>query len=296
MVKLAALVPAIVIISACATTPPETLQFGTPSGRPEAQFLTGDVNEAAGMVANGCMNAGMTVVSNNANQVVCEVSMTMTQQVITQFAIGNSYSSTPRQFIQFNLADVGETVRVQGTGWVETQMAFGQMRRMPMDQTIAWRNQMQQALFNIGAVPLPGTVDASKKSKIGFLAASLSSAGEVGGSSAVFVSGVYPGGPASEAGLKVCDRIDAVNGKGIVNMAGYTLEASRSGPGVPISVTVNRFGEEIQLQVVATTDPITMDVAAYQSHQLIASQGCREEDEALDTGTGPVVEGPSEAD
>lgn len=281
MKKFWALGSAIAAVAACASSPPETLQVGTPSGRPEALFLTDNVNEAAGQVANGCMNAGMTVISNNGNQVVCEVSMTMGQQIVTQLAIGNSYSTTPRQFIQFNLADIGDSVRAQATGWVETQMAFGQMRRMPMDQSISWRNQMQQALFAVGGVPVPGTVDASQKQKIGFLSAALSPDGNVGGSGAVFVSGVFPGGPASEAGLKVCDRIDAVNGKKIVNMAGYTLEASRMGESTPISLTVNRAGEVLELQVVATTAPMKMDAAAYQSNAIVSSKGCKLKSEAV---------------
>jgi hypothetical protein len=264
-----------VAVSACATTPPQTLQVATPSGRPEALFLTGEVSEAAGQVASGCMNAGMTVVSNNGYQVVCEVAMTMTQSVVTQLAIGNSYSTTPRQFIQFNLADTGDAVRAQATGWVETQMAFGQMRRMPIDQSIAWKNQMQQALFSVGGVPVPGTVDSSAKAKIGFLMADLSPDGKVGERGAVFVSGVFPGGPAEVAGLQVCDRVDYVNGAKVVNVAGYTLEASRTAAGSPIKITVTRGGQSLDLNVVATTGAIRMDPASYSSNASVTSDGCK---------------------
>jgi hypothetical protein len=272
-VKMAAI--CILGASACASTPPQALEVATPSGRPEALLLTGEVSEAAGLIANGCMNSGMNVVSNNGYQVVCEASLTMTQSMVTQFALGNSYSTTPRQFVQFNLADIGDTVRAQATSWVETQMAFGQMKRMPTDQTIAQRNDLQRALFAFGGVPVPGTVDTSGRPKIGIMLADLSSDGEVGGTGAVFVTGVFAGEPASAAGLKVCDRIDAVNGAKIVNMAGYTLEVSRSAEGTPIKFSVSRAGEPLEFDIVATTSASSNDTATYGSSARIAAKGCQ---------------------
>lgn len=263
-----------IVIGACASAPTETLQFSTASGRPEAIFMTADVSEAAGQVASGCMNAGMTVVSNNGYQVTCEVAMSMTQSVMTQLVIDNSYSTTPRQFIQFNLADTGEAVRVQATGWVETQMAFGQMQRMPTDQTVNWRNQVQQMLFAVGGVPSSGTVDSSKKPRIGFQMAELGVDGSAGNSGAVFVSGVFPEGPAGAAGLRVCDRIESVNGTKIVNSAGYALEVSKASDGVPFKFIVDRDGEKLEFEIMPTTAAFKLDASTYQRNSEVISNGC----------------------
>jgi hypothetical protein len=103
-----------------------------PSGDPEAGFPNATSIEASGKLVSLCIANGLTVVSSQPNEVVCEVKIGAVKSFFAQLLLGNAYSTTPQALVRFTIAQVGANAIVQAKGWVETQMAFGQIRRMDL--------------------------------------------------------------------------------------------------------------------------------------------------------------------
>ncbi|WP_010339554.1 PDZ domain-containing protein [Sphingobium yanoikuyae] len=100
----------------------------TPSGAVETIFA----DKPAGAIAklsSKCIDARWTVITSSSNELVCEAPMNMGQSIMGQLLMGNSYSTPPRRFFRFNVAGIEGDSRVQASGWMELQMAFGQMKR-----------------------------------------------------------------------------------------------------------------------------------------------------------------------
>jgi len=198
------------------------------------------------------MDAGMQVTSSSDNQVTCESQMNMTQSVLTQMAIGNSYSTTPRQFVQVSLAQIGEDVRTQATSWVETQMAFGQVNRMQTDQSNKQKNDLQRFLFGAGGVPADSAVVSDQKYLMGFMSFDWNDTtaetydGDFGGRPhGVYISEVTPGLPAELSGLQVCDRLVSIDRQRV-----SSTEAIPASTSAKRRVVVDRNGEELELTIV----------------------------------------------
>lgn len=100
----------------------------TPSGAVEALF-TDVPRTVIGKLSSKCIDARWTVVSSAESELVCEAPMSTMQSALGQALMGNSYSTPPRRFFRFNVTQVNGISRVQASGWMELQMAFGQMRR-----------------------------------------------------------------------------------------------------------------------------------------------------------------------
>ena len=100
----------------------------TPTGAAEMLFPN-HATEVVGKLSNKCIDARWTVISSNPTDLVCEAPMNMGQSVLGQMLMGNSYSTPPRRFFRFNVAEIYGVSRVQASGWMELQMAFGQMKR-----------------------------------------------------------------------------------------------------------------------------------------------------------------------
>lgn len=113
----------------------------TPSGRTEAIFALAVV-EASDRITNGCMDYGWTVVSTTSTVVICEAQLGTLQSALAQALLGNQYSTPPKSLIRFNLAGLNGGTRVQATGWVETQMVFGQTRTQEMSSDNYHNNVM----------------------------------------------------------------------------------------------------------------------------------------------------------
>lgn len=113
----------------------------TPSGRTEAVFDLAVV-ATSDRIANGCGDLGWTLVSSTSTMVVCEAQMNTLQSVLATLAIGNQYSTPPKQYLRFNIAGLQSGSRVQATGWIETQMAFGQVRSEEMSSSNYHNNVM----------------------------------------------------------------------------------------------------------------------------------------------------------
>ncbi len=90
------------------------------------------VDKAQPKVIEGCIKSGWTVVQATPNSVTCKIPMSMGKSVLSQMLIGNSYSTPPEQLIQFFFASHEHGSQIQTSSWIETQMAFGQMRRQEL--------------------------------------------------------------------------------------------------------------------------------------------------------------------
>lgn len=100
----------------------------TPSGNPEAYFGT-SVVQTSDLFANKCIDMGWRVISSTDTVIICQAPMNFGQSLLSAMLIGNQYSTPPQLYYRFNLAGVRVGTRAQVTSWIETQMAFGQIRK-----------------------------------------------------------------------------------------------------------------------------------------------------------------------
>jgi hypothetical protein len=122
----------------------------TASGYPEGLFRNADVDTIRSRLMDGCTSGGIPVIDAGGNQVLCGKTMTGGDAVLAQLLVGNSYSTTPERKLKFMIFQSGGDVRVTAQQWVETQMAFGQMRRQEL-RSNNQNNEIQQFLQNLGA-------------------------------------------------------------------------------------------------------------------------------------------------
>lgn len=106
--------------------------------------------DVSGRIASACAERGMLVVSATPNQVRCEVQMDAGAQVVAQMLVGNSYSTTPRNIVQFTLFQSGAQTGVQVIQWIESTTAFGQTNQEIVTNADS-RARLRQFLLGIGA-------------------------------------------------------------------------------------------------------------------------------------------------
>jgi hypothetical protein len=192
--------------------------------------------DAAGKVASKCMDRGWQITSQTSNQVTCQIPFGGFKQALAGALIGNAYSTPPNIYAAFNLAQVGGDVRAQARAWMETQMAFGQVRQMQYTDNKTKVNLMN-FLVEAGAALPNGTV---------FNVAWIGVTGHKSDTTVMNVTHVFSNSPAAQAGVKIGDQITAVDGKGFKNNADLSNRLSKiSGASFPI--TVVRDGQTITL-------------------------------------------------
>lgn len=115
---------------ACITSPALADKFFavTPSGSAEMLFAENPPT-VVGKLSSKCIDSHWTVVTSSSNELGCEAPLNMGQSVLGQMLMGNSYSTPPRRFFRFNVIEVNGISRAQASGWIELQMAFGQVKR-----------------------------------------------------------------------------------------------------------------------------------------------------------------------
>jgi len=222
----------------------------TPSGRPDALFPGMTADTAQAKIASYCMDKAMTVVSTSPGQVVCEAKMGMMQSVLSQMLIGNSYSTPPRQLIRFNVVSLGADARVQANAWIETQMAFGQMRQEALDGDKI-NDGLESILLGAGGSLPAGTRIKSGAAYLGFQGSpEVRNAGR-SQFSVWPVKGFQADSPAKEAGVQIGDVITKVNGervKGDDEMGTRLARMMHSGK-PDFALTVERNGVEQTITV-----------------------------------------------
>lgn len=136
------------ILSACAASQP--LIKPTSSGYPEGIFRNTSIDRISSKIMDGCTSNGLIIYEATSNQVVCGKTMSGMDAVLGQLVVGNSYSTTPERKVRFSIFQQGNDVKVVAHEWMESQMAFGQIRRQPFDANHQ-KNSLQQFLFSLGA-------------------------------------------------------------------------------------------------------------------------------------------------
>ncbi|WP_374593012.1 PDZ domain-containing protein [Sphingosinicella sp.] len=231
----------------------------TPSGLPDMIFKNTAATEASGKLANMCMNRGLTVASTSTNEVLCQVPMNILKSALTQALIGNSYSTTPIQYIRFSIAQINSDTRVQAASWVETQMAFGQLRREPLTSDNLY-NDLMNFMEASGGDYVPGTTFPNH--------AFIGSGGGRGEiinhngkkiGAIVLLDLVYDG-PLHKAGAQIGDTIFSINKKTFKTYGEFQKRLQGINIGEPVRVTVLRQGQPVDLTFTATRRPPITDI------------------------------------
>lgn len=142
------LVSIILVVVGCAAQ--QTLIKPTASGYPEGSFSNTSVEEVRSKLIDGCSSRGIFVQDTVGNQVVCGKTMEGMDAVLGSLVVGNKYSTTPERKIRFVIFQSGADVKVTAQQWIESQMAFGQIRRQELKNN-NHNNDVQQFLFSLGA-------------------------------------------------------------------------------------------------------------------------------------------------
>lgn len=236
----------------------------TPSGRAEAYFDM-PVVQTSDLLANKCIDLGWTVVSTTETIVTCQAPMSLGQSILASLAIGNQYSTPPVMFYRFNLAGSGTSTRVQVNGWIETQMAFGQVRHEDLAGAPFYNGAMDFFEAAGGRWP-PGT----RFPNHAWIGVHFDPSGVA--QKVARIEEVDPDGPADRAGLMVGDVVTRIAGKKIKDggdlldalakahkSATYRVDYTRSGKSN--SVTIDRVerspigGPPIDLTVAEAASP-----------------------------------------
>lgn len=123
----------------------EPLKKQTASGKPEAEFPTYSVKQVMNGLVGMCNSSGLMIDSQADNYIVCSKTLEGGQALLTQMAIGNSYSTTPQNKVRFSVSSFKNGTKVYADMWSETQMALGQVNKVPLEGNKA-KNDIQKLL------------------------------------------------------------------------------------------------------------------------------------------------------
>lgn len=213
----------------------------TPSGRAEGYFDM-PVVDASDHLANKCIDLGWTVVSTTTTVITCEAPMNFGQQLLGQLLMGNSYSTPPRMYYQFNIAGAGPSTRVQVNGWTELQMAFGQTRRTDMAGP-AFHNSAMDFIQGVGGRWPPGT-EFPNHVLVGFRP-ELVDQPEKG----LRLVEIEAGSPADAAGLRVGDVVTRIAKKRVKDQGDLLDALAKAAESESYSVEYHRSGKKDEVQV-----------------------------------------------
>lgn len=145
MITKTTIAAAALLLAGCST---QELLLQTPSGYPEATFSNASLETVENKFVGACSQIGAAVTESSPNQVVCGKPMDGQSAVLMQALIGNAYSTPPVEKLRFVLYSTGSGVHVTAYHWVETQMAYGQVRTTELNGT-AQRNDLQLILYRL---------------------------------------------------------------------------------------------------------------------------------------------------
>jgi len=182
----------------------------TPTGTTEMIFA-GAPQEVIGQLSSKCIDARWTVISSSATELVCEAPMNFGQSLVGTLLMGNSYSTPPRRFFRFNAATVAGVSRVQASGWMELQMAFGQTKRTDFSGPEFHNSVMIFMSAAGGHFPVGTTFPNHAYIGIGW------SSRTIGKNVAVEVTTIEPGQAAARAGFQSGDVITSIAQKKFKN-------------------------------------------------------------------------------
>lgn len=212
----------------------------TPSGAAEMLFSE-TPDKTVGVLTSKCIDVGWRVMSSSSTEVVCEAPMNFGQTLLGQLAMGNSYSTPPKRYFRFNLANMNGVSRVQASGWMELQMAFGQVRRTDFSGP-EFHNSILGFLGSAGG-RLPIGTSFPNHVILGVDGA-MSMRGKEGGFD---VTTVAEGFPAEKAGVQVGDRIVKIAGKKFKTDEDYLDATAKAAKTSTYEIEVLRNGKVAKL-------------------------------------------------
>lgn len=210
----------------------------TPSGTAEMVF-GGKPQKTIGMLSSKCIDVHWTVISSNSNELVCEAPLNMGQSILGQMLLGNSYSTPPRRFFRFNVAEVSGVSRVQASGWMELQMAFGQIKRTDFSGP-EFQNGIMSFLGAAGGKYPVGTTFPNHV-MMGVKGDDVRLGKYVG----LKVTVVEADSPAAKAGIEVGDIITKIVRKPFKNMNDYLDATAKAAEAQTYQVEFTRGGSSM---------------------------------------------------
>lgn len=221
----------------------------TPSGATEMLFPD-DAETVAGKMSSKCIDVKWTVTSSSRTEVVCEAPLNAGQQFVGQLLMGNSYSTPPRRFYRFNIAEISGISRVQASGWMELQMAFGQMKRQEFTGPEFQNGVMLFMGAAGGKYPLGTTFPNHAALGVDVENVSL---GKLKG---FRLTKITPGSAAEKAGLQIGDVVSAIAGKRFKNNDDYLDATAKAAAKPTYEIEVMREGKTIKVVVERAFRPI----------------------------------------
>lgn len=212
----------------------------TPSGAAEMMFAEGP-SSVVGKLSSQCMTSGWTVITSSGQEVVCESPMNVGQSILGQVLLGNSYSTPPRRFFRFNVAAVNGVSRVQASGWMELQMAFGQMKRNDFTGP-EFQNSIMSFLANAGGKYPAGTTFPNHV-LMGFDSNQVMQ----GKYMVLNVTDVVAGFPAHGSGMQSGDIVIKVAGKRFRHFEDYLDATAKAAKTPTYEVELVRGGKPMKL-------------------------------------------------
>ncbi|NKB15993.1 MAG: PDZ domain-containing protein [Sphingomonadales bacterium] len=213
----------------------------TPSGATEAIFDM-PVTNASDALVNGCVDAGQTVISSTSTVVVCEFYLNTTESVLGALLLGNQYSTPPRSYVRFNAAELRGSTRVTANAWLETQMAFGQIRKQDLGSD-HFHNEVMGFLASAGGRFPPGT-EFPNHAYIG-----LRWEAAVSPEKGLRVIEVAEGSPADEAGVQLGDVVTAIARERIKDISDVLDGLHKAARSATYEVALYRDGKKMNLEL-----------------------------------------------
>lgn len=233
----------------------DALYAVTPTGSAEMLF-SGKPEDVIGQLSGKCIDAHWSVTSSTSTDLVCEAPMSFGQSLLGQMLMGNSYSTPPRRFFKFNAATIAGVSRVQASGWMELQMAFGQMKRTDFSGAKFENGMMNFMSAAGGKYPVGTTFPNHAYMGVQYKPESM------GKTVGMTITAVADGEPAQRAGLLPGDTIVSIAGKKFkdnddlldafekaAKTPSYPVGILRSGK--PMTMSVERAYKQASTEVVA---------------------------------------------
>lgn len=214
----------------------------TPSRATETHFGE-PPTEVVGKLSAKCIDMGWSIVSSGSTEVVCEAPLNFGQSVLGQALLGNSYSTPPRRFFKYNISTVQGISRAQASGWMEVQMAFGQIRRTDFSGP-EFHNSAMNVMAAAGGKLPRGTSFPNHA----YLGVGWQPTGQ--GREATFaISEIEEGSPAQIAGLQVGDQIKSIARKRLKAEKDYLDIAAKAGDMPEFEVEFVRAGKPMKVMM-----------------------------------------------
>lgn len=214
----------------------------TPSGATEMLFPN-QTDRVVGALAAKCIDVQWTVISSGSNQVVCEAPLNTGQSILGQMLLGNSYSTPPHRYFRFNVAEINGMSRVQASGWMEVQMAFGKINRTDFNGASFHNGMMNFMRAAGGSFPVGTTFP--NHAAMGVQVENI----QEGKFVSFRITEVEPGSVAEKAGVQVGDIVTKIAGKAFKNGDDYLDATAKAANRPSYEVELVRGSDTIKLTV-----------------------------------------------